>query len=139
MIILDSNVISELMRPSPNPVVVSWLDQQPIHSIWTTSISIFEIHMGLCLLPKGKKRQKLENVFEQVLHEDLCGRVLEFDTNAAIASSKIASRLQSEGKPVDMRDLFIAGTVAVSNGVLATRNMKHFLNTEINLINPWDS
>lgn len=137
MIVLDSNVISELMRPSPNPVVVSWLDQQPAHSIWTTSISIFEIHMGLCLLPKGKKRQKLETIFEQVLTEDLCGRVLDFDTNAAIASSKLASKLQSEGKPVDMRDLFIAGTVSARNGVLATRNMKHFRHTGINLINPW--
>lgn len=90
MIVLDSNVISELMRPSPNPVVVLWLDQQPVDSIWTTSISIFEIHRGLCLLPKGKKRQKLEKVFKEVLHEDLCGRVLEFDTNTAIVSFQIA-------------------------------------------------
>ena len=138
MIVLDSNVISELMRPVPSPVVVSWLDQQPAHSIWTTSISIFEIHMGLCLLPKCKKREKLEKIFAEVLHDDLCGRVLDFDTNTATESSRIASRLQAEGKPTDMRDLFIAGTVSARNAVLATRNIKHFIHTGINIVNPWD-
>ena len=139
MIVLDTNVISELMRPTPNATVVDWLDRQPTQSIWTASICVFEIHMGLSQLPDGRRRHELETRFKQVLQEDLVGRVLDLDTTAAFASADIASKNQSQGKPIELRDLLIAGTVTARRGTLATRNTKHFVNTEVLLINPWEN
>ena len=138
MIVLDTNVISELMRPTPNPAVVAWLDRQPTQSVWTASICVFEIRMGLKRLPDGRRSRELETRFQQVLQEDLAGRVLDLDTSAAFASADIAAKIQPQGKPIELRDLLIAGTVAARRGTLATRNTKHFVHTEVSLINPWE-
>ena len=138
MIVLDTNVISELMRPAPEPAVIAWLDTQPTASIWTTSLCVFEVRYGLSLLKDGTRRQALETRFQQVLQEDLAGRVLDLDSQAACAAADIAGRNRPQGITIDLRDLLIAGTVSARRGTLATRNVKHFQHAGINLVNPWD-
>jgi len=87
LIVLDTNVLSALMQQVPEPRVVKWLDEQPDTSVWITSITLFESRFGLALLPKGKRRQALETAFDQLLSDDLEGRVLDFDQSAAEAAA----------------------------------------------------
>ncbi|HWE03573.1 MAG TPA: type II toxin-antitoxin system VapC family toxin [Tepidisphaeraceae bacterium] len=137
MIVLDTNVLSTMMQGVHEPAVKAWLDAQPISSLWTTAISVFEVRYGLALLPAGEKQRGLQEAFEQAVHQDLAARVLAFDTAAAIETAVIAAKLRSIGRPIDVRDAMIVGTVAAHQGTLATRNIKHFADTGIPLINPW--
>lgn len=137
MILLDTNVLSALMRREADPVVVAWLDAQPPESIWTTAITVFEIRFGLEVLAKGRRRKALEEAFASALDEDFDGRVLAFDRPAADAAAAIAARRRQAGRPVEIRDLQIAGIAAVRKARLATRNIRHFEGTGITLIDPW--
>ena len=104
MIILDTNVLSALMRKAPEAPVVAWLDRQPAESVWITSITLFEARLGLALLPAGRRRQALETAFVQLLEEDLQNRVLDFDSAAASEAASLAAERQKAGRPVDVRD-----------------------------------
>jgi toxin FitB len=139
LIILDTNVLSELMQKVPDPSVVEWLDQQPAESIWITSITLFEARLGLALLPNGRRRQGLELAFEQVLAEDLEERVLDFDRSAAETAAGLAAERQRNGRTVDMRDTQIAGIVIARRATLATRNVKHFADLTAEVVNPWEA
>lgn len=139
MIVLDTNVLSALMRRTPERQVVEWLDRQAPESVWITSITLFEARFGLALLPKGRRRQTLEAAFEQLMAEDLQGRVLDFDRPAAEAAADLAAERQRNGKPVDMRDTQIAGIVLARQARLATRNVRHFLDLTVEVMNPWES
>jgi toxin FitB len=139
LIILDTNVLSELMQKAPDPSVVEWLDRQPAESVWITSITLFEARLGLALLPKGRRRQALELAFEQLLAEDLEERVLDFDRSAAEAAANLASERQQNGRTVDMRDTQIAGIVIARRAALATRNVKHFADLTAEVVNPWEA
>jgi predicted nucleic acid-binding protein len=139
LIILDTNVLSELMQKAPDPSVVEWLDRQPAESVWITSITLFEARLGLALLAKGRRRQALELAFEQLLAEDLEERVLDFDRSAAEASAGLAAERQQNGRPVDMRDTQIAGIVIARRAALATRNVKHFADLTAEVVNPWEA
>lgn len=139
MIILDTNVLSALMSASPDSEVIAWLDRQPSDSVWITSITEFESRMGLALLPSGKRRQKLKASFERLLQEDLQGRVHGFDSDAAIAAAALAARRQKAGRPIDMRDTQIAGIALARRATLATRNVRHFDDLELTVVNPWNS
>jgi hypothetical protein len=139
LIVLDTNVLSSLMRRVADPVVVEWLDRQPPESIWTTAITVFEIRYGLEILAKGRRRRDLENAFSQVLQQDFDGRVLFFDDAAAAAASEIAAAQRRAGRPVEIRDVQIAGIVAARKATLATRNVRHFDATGIELVDPWSS
>lgn len=139
MIILDTNVLSALMRQAPEASVVAWLDRQPAESIWITSITLFEARLGLALLPKGRRRQTLEAVFAQLLQEDLENRVLDFDSAAATEAASLAADRQKAGRPVDMRDTQIAGIALARHATLATRNVRHFQDLNVPVINPWES
>src|SRR5580765_318297 len=108
MIILDTNVLSALMRTAPEGAVVAWLDRQPAESVWITSITLFEARLGLALLPSGRHRQTLEAAFARLLLEDLENRVLDFDSAAAIEAASLAAARQKNGRTVDMRDTQIA-------------------------------
>jgi len=136
MIVLDSNVISALMR-SPEPELIRWLDLQPAQSLWTTSVCVYEIEYGIQALPRGKRRQKLQEDFERALQEDLGDRVLDFDAAAARRAASISAALRQLGRPIDVRDAMIAGAVASRNATLATRNTRHFADTSISVVNPW--
>ena len=94
MIILDTNVLSALMRKVPEAPVVAWLDRQPTESIWITSVTLFEVRLGLALLPKGRRRGALESAFDLLLKDDLEGRVLDFDSAAAGEAAVLAAGRQ---------------------------------------------
>jgi predicted nucleic acid-binding protein len=139
MIVLDTNVISALMQSNPDRRVVDWLNDQSTESIWTTSVSLFEILFGLNVMTKGKRRETLQTAFEQALIEDLGGRVLDFDSSAAREAATISAKLRSKGASVEIRDVQIAGIVSARRSTLATRNTKHFMATGIKLIDPWNA
>ena len=138
MIILDTNVLSTLMNSRPDVAVVAWLDRQPTESIWITSITVFESRLGLALLPDGRRRQLLEAAFEQIVAVDLDDRVLDFDRGAAAAAAALAAYRQRAGKPVDMRDTQIAGIAVSRRATLATRNVRHFADLQVPVVDPWD-
>ena len=138
MIVLDTNVLSALMQQAPEPRVVAWLDAQPTESIWTTSVTVFEIRFGLEAMAKGKRQRTLQEAFRLALTEDLSGRVLDFDVAAADEAAVLSARLRAQGRPVEIRDVMIAGIVTARRGTLATRNTKHFQDTKIRLVNPWE-
>ena len=139
MILLDTNVISALMRRDPDAEVVSWLDLQPAESIWTTTISVFEVIAGLRLLADGRRRRDLERAFDALLAEELDGRVQSFDTSAALAAGKIAAQRQAAGRTLEIRDVQIAGIAIARHAQLATRNTRHFTDVGITLIDPWSA
>jgi predicted nucleic acid-binding protein len=137
VIILDTNVLSALMRSAPEPQVVAWLDRQPAESVWITSITLFEARLGLALLPKGRRRQGLEAALARLLEEDLENRVLDFDSAAATQAAAVAAERQKQGKPVDMRDTQIAGIALARRATLATRNVRHFGDLTVPVVDPW--
>ncbi len=136
MIVLDTDVLSALMRREHDPVIVAWLDQQPSESVWTTAITVFEVRFGLAHLVPGRRRRQLEAAFARSLVEDFQGRVLPFDEDAAQEAAARAAERRAAGRPVDFRDVEIAGIVAVRRATLATRNTRHFEGLGIKLVNP---
>ena len=137
MTILDTNVLSALMRHSADKKVVEWLDKQPRTSIWTTSITILEIRYGLQILPVGKRRSALIQTFEEVLVNKIEGRVAPFDTVAAQQAGDLMAQRHSQGRPGELRDTMIAGIVLASHATLATRNTSHFEDLSVPVVNPW--
>jgi predicted nucleic acid-binding protein len=139
VILLDTNVLSALMRSEPEAIVVDWLDAQPAESVWTTSVTVFEIRTGLELLSSLRRRRHLEAAFEQVLNEDLDRRVLAFDVAAADAAGALVARRQRDGKAVEIRDAQIAGIALARKAPVATRNVRRFTDLGVRLIDPWSS
>jgi toxin FitB len=137
VIVLDTNVVSALMRDEPDPVVAAWLDGLPPESVWTTSITVFEVRLGLEILAAGKRRRQLEEAFAMALEEDFEGRVLPFDQSAAQAAGRIAAERRRVGRTIEIRDVQIAGIVSVRKATLATRNTRHFEGCGVVLDNPW--
>ena len=129
--------MSARLRTAPDAPVVTWLDRQPAQSIWITSITLFEAYLGLALLPSGRRRQTLEAVFARLLKEDLENRVLDFDSSAATHAASLAAERQKNGRQVDMRDTQIAGIALARRATLATRNLRHFADLKISIVNPW--
>lgn len=139
MVILDTNIVSVMMRPETAPLVLDWLDTQPAESVWTTVITLFEIHYGLAVLPHGKRRSSLESNFARVLREGLADRVLDFDSASASVAAQLMARLKASGQSIEFRDLQIAGIVASRRATFATRNTRHFVHADIELVNPWEA
>ena len=137
MIILDTNVLSALMRTVPDAHVVAWLDRQPAESVWITSITLFEAYLGLALLPSGRRRRTLEAAFARLLQEDLENRVLDFDSAAATEAASLAAARQKNGRPVDLRATQIAGIALARRATLAIRNVRHFRALRILIVDPW--
>jgi len=137
VIVLDTNVLSALMRRAPEPAVVAWLDRQPADSVWITTVTLFEVRLGLALLPAGRRRQGLQAAFAQLLEEDLENRVLDFDRAAAAEAATLAADRQRAGRPVDIRDTQIAGIALARKATLATRNLRHFGDLKVRVVNPW--
>lgn len=137
MILLDSNVISELMRSQPHAQVIGWMDRQPRISIWTTSVTLLEIRFGLQILPAGKRREQQMEAFETLLAHKLERRIAVFDSSAAQHTADLMAARQKAGRPGDLRDSMIAGIALAANASLATRNTRHFENLSVPVINPW--
>src|SRR4029077_12409406 len=126
MILVDTTVLSAMMRVAVEPAVERWFDAQPPESVWTTTITIFEIHFGLALLAPGRRRDRLNEAFDPAIDEILGGRVPPFDRTAADTAAAIAARQRQIARPVEIRDVQIAGIVAARRATLATRNTRHF-------------
>jgi predicted nucleic acid-binding protein len=137
VILLDTNVVSALMRAEPEAAVVAWLDAQPAESMWLASITVFEIRFGLEIMIQGRRRRRLEEDFATAVAQDFEGRVLAFDGAAAESAATIAARQRRAGRPVEIRDVLIAGIVAARKATLATRNTRHFAGLGIALVDPW--
>lgn len=137
MIVLDTHVVSALMRREPEPAVVSWLDSLPAESVWTTSVTVFEIRLGLEILTDGRRRHELEEAFAKALEEDFENRVLPFDEAAAHTAGAIAAERRRAGRTVEIRDVQIAGVVKARKATLATRNIRHFEGCGVVLVDPW--
>ena len=137
MILLDTNVLSELMRPSPSPRVSAWVAKQSMTELCTTAITEAEIFYGIELLVKGKRREQLLTAAEAMFTEDFAGRVHSFDEDAARAFSRIASRRRELGKPISHADAQIAAIAQVRRARLATRNVADFQDCEIEVVDPW--
>ncbi len=137
MIILDTNVISELMRGAPDPRVIDWVDVQPSESVWITSITVLEARLGLALLPAGRRRQGLELAFDALIASDLAYRVLPFDSAAAEHAAVLAAKRHESGRQVDLRDTQIAGIALSRRASIATRNVRHFADLAVEVIDPW--
>lgn len=136
MIILDTIVLSALMRRNPERQVVAWLDKQPRTSIWTTSISVLEVRFRLQILPAGKRRSSLVQAFDELL--DLIDRrVAPFDAAAAQHAADLMASRRKKGRPVELRDTMIAGIALAHHASLATRNTDHFADLPLPVINPW--
>jgi predicted nucleic acid-binding protein len=139
VIVLDTNVISVFMKPEADAQVASWLDTQPRESLWTTTITVFEIRLGLEILALGRRRQSLEDAFTRALEEAFAGRVLPFDESAAQSAGRIGAARRKVGRTVEVRDLQIAGIAVARKAKLATRNIRHFEGLGLELINPWSA
>ena len=137
MIILDTNVVSALMQQQPDLQVVAWLDDQPAESIWINSVTLFEGRYGLALLPPGQRKKLLQERFEELLTQDLQNRIAHFDTHAANQAAGLAAQRKALGRPVDMRDTFIAGIALSRRATLATRKTMHFDDLPTPVVNPW--
>jgi hypothetical protein len=137
MIILDTNVLSELMRQVPDRRVLAWLDAQPQKSVWISSVTMMEIQFGLEFMAPGKRRSLLVKTFQSLLVDDIEGRIAPFDTEAAQHSAELMASRHAKGHPVDLRDTMIAGIVQARHAALATRNVSHFEDLSVPVINPW--
>ena len=137
MIILDTNVLSALMRQAPDRQVVAWLDEQPRSSVWTTSVTVLEVRFGLQVMPLGKRRAHLLRAFETVLADRLEGRIAPFDAVAARLAGDLMAVRRRQGRPGDLRDTMIAGIVLAQKATLATRNTSHFADLPVPVVNPW--
>jgi predicted nucleic acid-binding protein len=137
MTILDTNVLSELMKPKPSPKVAVWVAKQPPAEIFTTSITEAEIFYGIELLTSGKRREGLLAAAEAMFAEDLAGRVFEFGSEAARAFSKIAADRRALGRPISHADGQIAAIVQTRGATLATRNVEDFGDCGLDVVDPW--
>ena len=139
MILLDTNVLSELMQPRPVEVVTAWLDQQAEEDIWTTTISVFEVRYGLALLDEGRRRRNLEDTFRALLEDDLIGRIAVFDQAAAELAGELAARRRAAGRSIEIRDTQIGGIALARWASIATRNVKHFEDLGVPILDPWNA
>lgn len=137
MIILDTNVLSELMRPQPSPIVSQWIATQPISSLFTSSITEAEIFYGIELLPKSSRREALRAAAESMFTMDFSGRILAFGSDAARVFSRIAAHRRQLGRPISQPDAQIAAIARVRGAWLATRNGSDFADCGLQVINPW--
>lgn len=138
MIVLDTNVVSELMLAEPEGQVLRWLDRQPAPSIWISSITAYEIRYGLLAMPPGEKRSALMARFERWLVDVVEQRIAFFDSSAAEKAAELAAERKRVGRLGDHRDTMIAGIVLANHATLATRNVSHFEDIAKSVVNPWD-
>ena len=137
MIILDTNVLSELMRPTPAPAVVQWMAAQRAASLYTTSITQAEILHGLMLLPRGRRRAAFEAAATAMFTEDFGGRILGFGTDAAPRYAQIAVDRRRAGRPISHFDAQIAAIAQFTGATIATRNVADFSGCGVTFVDPW--
>ncbi len=137
-IVLDTNVLSELMKPQGSQTIKSWGAAQPRKNLFTTSINQAEILSGIAIMPEGKRSRALQELAQAMFTEDFVGQILFFDSDAANCFAQITRDRRKEGKPIAQTDAQIAAICLANNAAIATRNVNDFLNCQITIINPWD-
>lgn len=138
MIILDTNVISELMKPVASPEVETWCNSQSDHDLFITTTTQAEILYGISILPTGARKQELQARAERMLSETFANRILPFDQNAAEHYATIAAHRRSQGKPISQFDAQIAAICRTHQATLATRNVNDFIDCGLEIVNPWE-
>ena len=137
MIVLDTNVLSEALRPSPADVVLRWLADQDFEAVYITAITQAEILYGVEALPSGKRRSQLHGAIEKLLAEEFQGRILSFDERAAHAFAKVVHVREQMGRPISQFDAMIASISRVHHAIIATRNTRDFEHCGVRVVNPW--
>lgn len=138
MIVLDTNVLSEAMRPTPDPAFAAWLVAQPPATLWTTSVTEAEMRVGAALMPAGRRRDALVAVLDRFFGVLFTGRVLPFERGAAARYADVVAVRRRAGRPVQTADAMIAATaLAAGATLLATRNTRDFENLGLGLVDPW--
>jgi len=139
VIILDTNVVSALMRDPPDSAVVALLDKRSRESIWTTSITLFEIRFGIEHLPNSRRRNDLESGFRRAFDNMFEGRLITFDSDAAQSAALLSADRVRRGETVEMRDTMIGGIVISRRAEFATHNVRHFGDLGVPVVNPWSA
>ena len=139
MIIIDTNVVSELMRASPDPAVLAWFAGRTADSLFLTAISEAELRTGAAILPAGQRRDRLVGAIDAMINQDFAGRILPFDSPAARNYADIAAARRTAGKPIMDADCQIAAIVRACGASIATRNVSDFEGCGIDVINPWNA
>jgi Predicted nucleic acid-binding protein, contains PIN domain len=139
VIILDTNVVSAVMQERPPEVVVGWLDRQPRTSVWTTAVSVLEIRLRLEIMADGRRKASLIRAFERLIAETLERRIASFDTSAAQETAILMGFRQLRGQARDLRDSMIASIALARHATLATRNVKHFADLGLEIVDPWEA
>jgi hypothetical protein len=139
MVILDTNVVSELMDTQPDANVIGWLDRQAWTSLWTTSVTIMEVRYGLAIMPVGRRRTERQGAFARLIEEKFQRRILAFDEAAAEEATSLMGVRHRVGRPVDLRDTMIAGIAQAQRATLATRNVRHFEGLNMPVVDPWSA
>jgi hypothetical protein len=137
VIILDTNVLSDLMKADPAASVVEWAASQPTSRLFITAITQGEILYGIGLLPKGKRRDRIAHAAKAMFVEDFNDRILAFNSDAAVAYAEIAVARRRKGRPISQFDAKIAAIARSSGAAVATRNVGDFEGCGIELVNPW--
>jgi predicted nucleic acid-binding protein len=139
VIILDTNVVSELIKNAPDPAVRAWANAQPRDSLMTTAITVMELRAGVEKLLQGRRRQKLETDIDWALNDLLGGRVLSYDRRAAFATAEWFGYCRRAGRSIQTTDMQIAGIAISRNIPIATRDVHDLEDISVKLINPWDA
>jgi toxin FitB len=139
VIVLDTNILSELMRPAPAESVVRWMASQPATSLYTTSITQAEIFHGIMLLPAGRRRNAFEAAAEAMFDQDFNGRILAFGSDAARPYARIAAERRRGGRPISHFDAQIAAIARSAGAAIATRNVADYDGCGVKVINPWEA
>lgn len=138
MFVLDTNVVSELMRPAPDPAISSWVAERATSSLFLTAVTEAELRFGLAVMPPGKRRDSLREDLERMLDTGFAKRILPFDSDAARAYAEIAAARRGIGRPIGQADGQIAAIARARGMAVATRNVRDFAEMGIDIFNPWD-
>ena len=139
MIVLDTNVLSEVFRPRPAEAVVEWMRSQAAENLFTTTVCEAEILFGLELMPAGKRRAALQAALAMFFERDFADRVLPFDRAAAKSFAGIAASRRASGNPLSAHAAQTAAIAHSCRATLATRNVADFAECGISILNPWDT
>ncbi len=137
MFVLDTNGVSELMRPAPDPVIASWVSERATSTLFLTTVTEVGLRFGLAVMPTGKRRDGLAGAFKRMLETGFANRVLPFDSVAARAYAEIAAARRRLGRPIPEADCQIAAIARSRGMAVATRNIRDFMDTGIEIPNPW--
>jgi toxin FitB len=137
--LLDTNVVFEMMRPAPEPRVVTWLDGQLAHDVWISAVTAGEIRLGLAFLPDGRRKRRLSDLAELMLREEFGDRCLPYDLLASADYATIVAARRRRGLPMSVEDAQIAAIARSAALTIVTRNAKHFAGIDgVSVVNPWE-